>query len=114
MIFEFTLKTPEHGLVDITEEVRASVNESGVNEGICVVFSPHSTSAISICANDTLSREFQENDSPDGDSLLTPSGASETIIISGGKLLIGKAQTVCFCELNGPRERKFYVKIMGG
>ena len=41
-------------------------------------------------------------------------GASETIIISGGKLLLGTWQNIYFCEFDGPRTRKFYVKVMGG
>jgi len=41
-------------------------------------------------------------------------GASETIIISGGRLLLGTWQGIYFCEFDGPRNRKFYVKVMGG
>ena len=40
-------------------------------------------------------------------------GASETIIITGGKLLLGTWQDIYFCEFDGPRTRKFYVKVMG-
>ena len=40
-------------------------------------------------------------------------GASETVIITGGKLLLGTWQDIYFCEFDGPRTRKFYVKVMG-
>ena len=48
MLFNFQLKTPNEGLVNITNEVTEAVSESGVNEGICVVFCPHTTAAITI------------------------------------------------------------------
>ena len=51
MLFNFQLKTPNEGLVNITNEVTEAVSESGVNEGICVVFCPHTTAAITINEN---------------------------------------------------------------
>lgn len=131
MLFEFELSTPSEGLVDITREVREAVTESGVNEGICVVFCPHTTAAITINENadpDVRSdfvlgmdkifpgmAEFRHAEGNSDAHLKSSSvGASETIIVSKNKLLLGTWQGVYFCEFDGPRRRKFYVKVIRG
>lgn len=131
MLFEFDLSTPAEGLVDITREVREAITESGVNEGICVVFCPHTTGAITINENADpdvktdfmlgMDKTFPELNSfrhaeGNSDAHLKSSsvGASETIIITKGKLLLGTWQGVYFCEFDGPRRRKFYVKLIRG
>ncbi|HAE51875.1 MAG TPA: hypothetical protein DCG30_01290 [Ruminococcus sp.] len=131
MLFEFTLSTPDEGLVDVTNEVKAAIRESGVNEGICVVFCPHTTAAITINENadPDVKTDFVEgmnNSFPDltifkhaegnSDAHIKSSsvGASETVIIRGGKPLLGTWQGIYFCEFDGPRNRKFFVKIIGG
>ena len=107
----FTLKTERQGYYDITRTVREAVRESGIQSGIAVVFCPHTTGAITI----------NENADPDVKHDLTNSdahlkcstvGASETILIEDGKLLLGIWQGVYFCEFDGPRTRKYFVKIM--
>lgn len=102
MLFTFDLKTLSQGLTDITSEVTEAISESGVYEGICIVFCPHTTASVMIKG--------------DIDSVIT---ASQTIIISGGKLLLGKRQRIYFCEHSEleieksvPKSRKFYVKII--
>ncbi len=102
MLFTFDLKTLSQGLTDITSEVTEAVSESGVYEGICIVFCPHITASIMIKG--------------DADSVMN---TSETIIISGGKLLLGKRQRIYFCEQSEAKfeksvskSRKFYVKII--
>lgn len=131
MLFEFDLSTPAEGLVDITREVREAITESGVNEGICVVFCPHTTGAITINENADpdvktdfmlgMDKTFPELNSfrhaeGNSDAHLKSSsvGASETIIITKGKPLLGTWQGVYFCEFDGPRRRKFYVKLIRG
>lgn len=131
MIFDFQLSTPAQGLVDITGEISEAVAESGVNEGICIVFCPHTTAAVTINENADpdvksdfllgMDKTFPELSSyrhaeGNSDAHLKASsiGASEIIIITGGKPLLGTWQNVYFCEFDGPRTRKFYVKIMGG
>ena len=130
MLFNFQLRTTGNGLVDITSEVCEAVMESGVNEGLCVVFCPHTTGAITITENADpdvkkdfligIDKAFPELASfqhieGNSDAHLKSSvvGASETIIVSGGKLMLGTWQGVYFCEFDGPRNRKFYVKVMG-
>lgn len=131
MLFEFDLSTPSEGLIDITREVCEAVKESGVNEGICIVFCPHTTGAITINENadpDVKSdfilgmdkifpdmREFRHVEGNSDAHLKSSSvGASETIIITKGKPLLGTWQGIYFCEFDGPRKRKFYVKLLRG
>lgn len=131
MLFDFRLSTPSEGLVDITNEVAEAVVESGVNEGFCIVYCPHTTAAITINENadPDVRADFvagMDSTFPDmnifrhaegnSDAHIKSSavGASETIIISGGKLLLGTWQAIYFCEFDGPRTRKFYVKVVGG
>ena len=130
MLFNFQLSTSKEGLIDITAEVTEAIAESGVNEGICIVYCPHTTAAITINENadpDVKTDFISGLDStfPDlatflhaevnSDAHLKSSvvGASEMIIVAGGKPLLGTWQGVYFCEFDGPRNRKFYVKVMG-
>ena len=131
MLFNFQLRTPSQGLVDITNEVTEAISESGVNEGICVVFCPHTTAAITINENadpevktdflmgmdktfpDMVSFRHAEGNS-DAHLKSSAIGASETLIVTKGKPLLGTWQGIYFCEFDGPRTRKFYVKVMGG
>ena len=128
MLFEFSLNTPKEGFTNITHRVRDAVSKSGVQSGLCMVFCPHTTAGITI----------NENADPDvvSDLLLSLSktcpdrpeflhregnsaahmkssviGASETVIIENGALILGTWQNLYFTEFDGPRIRKFYVKI---
>lgn len=126
----FVLDTPAYGLVDITGRVQQAVRESGVTEGICVVYCPHTTAAITINENAdpdvvhdlklALADIFP--DRPDflhaeGNSAAhlksTCVGVSETIPISSGRLVLGVWQGVYFCEFDGPRQRTFCVQVLG-
>ncbi|MBR6069437.1 MAG: secondary thiamine-phosphate synthase enzyme YjbQ [Ruminococcus sp.] len=130
MLFNFQLSTPKEGLVDITAEVTEAISESGVNEGICVVFCPHTTAAITINENADpdvktdfiagFDRSFPERaafrhaeGNSDAHIKSSAVGASETIIVTAGRPLLGTWQGVYFCEFDGPRNRKFYVKVIG-
>ncbi len=130
MLFNFQLKTQKEGLVDITAEVTEAISESGVNEGICVVYCPHTTAAITINENadpdvksdfiagfNKVFPDFETFRHAEGNSdahiKSSVVGASETIIVTAGRPLLGTWQGVYFCEFDGPRNRKFYVKVMG-
>ncbi len=130
MLFNFQLKTQKEGLVDITAEVTEAISESGVNEGICLVYCPHTTAAITINENadpdvksdfiagfDKVFPDFETFRHAEGNSdahiKSSVVGASETIIVTAGRPLLGTWQGVYFCEFDGPRNRKFYVKVMG-
>lgn len=117
-------------LKDITSEVARAVRETGVTEGLCVVYTPHTTAAITINENadpdvrrdlikglahlklENVSFDHAEGNSPAHlkSSLI---GCSETIIISRGELQLGTWQGIYFCEFDGPRTRKVLVKVMG-
>lgn len=118
-------------LKDITEDIRKVVKESGVKEGICVVFVPHTTAAVTINENadrdvktDLLKiinkaipfedgyRHSEGNSAAHMKASLF--GFSEHIIIQNGDLLLGTWQGIMFCEFDGPRNRKVCVKVIEG
>lgn len=114
---------------DITSELSKIVIESGVKDGICTVFIPHTTAAVTINENadpDVVKDfvmemnkivPFKDNyKHVEGNSAAhiksSMMGFSEIIIIHQGKLLLGTWQGVYFCEYDGPRKRKVIVKLM--
>lgn len=124
------LETPEYGFVDITARVKQVVARSGVDEGICVVYCPHTTAAITINENAdpdvvrdlkfALEKTFPDRHEfrhAEGNSAahLKSSciGASEVIPVSGGAMALGTWQGIYFCEFDGPRHRKCYVQVIG-
>ncbi len=130
-VFEFDLKTEEKGFFNITDKVRAFVRESGVTDGICVVYCPHTTASITINENadedvakdvtfalNTVFPRMKEFNHNEGNSdchvKCSVLGASETVIISDGKLLLGRWQDIYFAEFDPPRNRKVYIKIIEG
>ncbi|MCL4458855.1 MAG: secondary thiamine-phosphate synthase enzyme YjbQ [Chloroflexi bacterium] len=114
---------------DITARVQEVVKSSGVQDGVCYVFVPHTTAGITINDNsdpnvayDLLSQLDEVvplrgiYHHPEGNaaahikaSLL---GFSETLFISAGRLLLGTWQALFLCEFDGPRQRSVYVKIV--
>ncbi|SFC18612.1 secondary thiamine-phosphate synthase enzyme YjbQ [Ruminococcus albus] len=131
MLKKYSIKTDKEGLYNITSYVRQTLNESGVESGIAVIFCPHTTAAITI--NENADPDVQTDllfaldktypDRPqfrhmEGNSAahLKSScvGASETVIIEDGTLLLGTWQGIYFAEFDGPRTRSFYVKIVKG
>ena len=115
-------------IVDITSQVRRIVRESGVRDGMCVMFSMHTTAGITINENADpdvktdmiagLSRAFPERDDyrhMEGNShshLRTSCvGPSQTLIVSDGDLLLGTWQGLFLCEFDGPRTRRVAVKV---
>ena len=115
-------------IIDITSEVRAVVRDSGVREGMCMVFSMHTTAGITINENadpdvktdmiDGLSRAFPERSDyrhSEGNShshLRTSCvGPSQTVIVSDGDLVLGTWQGLFLCEFDGPRRRRVAVKV---
>ncbi len=117
-------------LVDITYEVRKVVKESGVKEGICVLYCPHTTAGLTINENadpsvrvdisEHLSELVPENKAykhleGNADSHIKSVlvGQSLTLIINNGDIVLGTWQGVFFCEFDGPRSRKVYIQIVG-
>ena len=118
-------------LIDITRTIQDCVTKTGITEGIVVLYVPHTTAAITINENadpdvtrDILYKLGKEVPQQDGyhhgegnsDAHVKSSvvGASVQIIIADGRLLLGTWQGIYFCEFDGPRTRKLFVKTIGG
>jgi len=118
-------------LLEITDRLASLVAESKVQEGLLAVFVPHTTAAITINENadptvrqDILSelnrlipftgpyRHTEGNSAAHIKSALL--GPSLTLFIQGGRIALGTWQGVYFCEFDGPRSRKVWVKIIPG
>lgn len=118
-------------LVDVTAQVQQVVAESGVNSGVCYVFVPHTTAAVTInehadpdVAADLEGvfdrmvphagpyRHAEGNTDSHAKALLV--GASQIIFVEAGKLALGTWQGVFLCEFDGPRERKVWLKVVKG
>jgi len=116
-------------LVDVTAQVQKVVASSGVSNGICYLYVPHTTAAITIneCADPDVARDVEGaldrlvpaagpyrhsegNSDSHVKSVLV--GASQVIHVEGGKLALGRWQGVFFCEFDGPRERLLQVKVV--
>jgi len=115
--------------IDISGAVRRAVAESGVQEGICVVFVPHTTAAVTINENadpdvprdlryafDLVSPDRREFRHGEGNSAAHAKtslvGPSVTLVVTGGELLLGTWQAVWFTEFDGPRTRRCVVKVL--
>jgi secondary thiamine-phosphate synthase enzyme len=129
---EFQVKTfARNQFVEITAEVRAAVTASGVRSGLCVVYCPHTTAAITVNENadpdvvhDMLlylnwavpkdQSGFRHGEG-NSDSHIKASlvGPSVTLVIDGGDLVLGRWQGVYFCEFDGPRTRTVVVQVVG-
>ncbi|GAG68067.1 unnamed protein product [marine sediment metagenome] len=130
MLKEITIQTStQTQILDITAQVQKVVRESGIIEGLCCVFVPHTTAGVTINENADPSVKqdivmelnkvipFNDNYShSEGNSAAhikaSIIGSSENIPVKNNNLLLGTWQGICFCEFDGPRTRKFYVKIM--
>ena len=118
-------------LINIDREVTDVVRQSGVQEGICLLWVPHTTAGITVNENadpsvvrDILYETEKVIPFQDGyqhregnaaahikSSLFGP---SLSLVITGGRLLFGTWQAVYFCEFDGPRQRHLFVKVVEG
>ena len=130
MLQEFALSARQEDFYNITAQVREAVSKSGAASGIAVVFCPHTTAGITINENadpdvvhDFLigldkafpdRPEFRHGEGNSSAHLKASAmGSSATVIIENGKLVLGTWQGIYFCEFDPPRNRKFFVKIIG-
>ena len=130
MLKEITIQTnTQTQILDITAQVQKVVKESRIAEGLCCVFVPHTTAGVTINENADPSVKqdilmelnkvipFKDNYSHlEGNSAAhikaSIVGSSVNIPVKDNNLLLGTWQGICFCEFDGPRTRKFYVKII--
>ncbi len=131
MVKQFNIKTKYNDIYDITECVKKTVEESGIKEGICMVYNPHSTAGITVFSPwdpdgfKDLDEEIRrliptkvdfhhQHDTPQdaaGHIKSALMGISSSFIVTEGKLLLGGSQGIYFLEFDGPRNREYYVKI---
>ena len=131
-VFQFTVRTSAHTqMLDITAQVRKAIADSGVQNGLCVVYIPHTTAAVTVNENadPDVQTDFMKEINKivpwedgyyhaEGNSAAhlkaSMMGFSETLIVDGGKPILGTWQGIYFLEYDGPRTRKVYVKVMEG
>ncbi len=130
MIKRLSISTKSHTeFADITSEINSLVKQSGVNEGMVVVYIPHTTAGITINESadpavvsdiiNTLEKNIPWDDRyrhSEGNSAAhikaSLMGSSVNVMIEGGSLMLGTWQGIFFCEFDGPRSRKIIVKII--
>jgi secondary thiamine-phosphate synthase enzyme len=129
---QITIKTSSRTeMSDITEQVQRVITEQLFKEGMCMVFVPHTTAAVTINENadPTVCRDIMmvlnqmvpwkadyrhmEGNSP-AHVKASMIGASELVQVENGRLVLGTWQGIFFCEFDGPRTRKVHVSLLGG
>ena len=129
MIRELEVQTRSHSeLRDVTAEVQKVVSDSGVSDGLCHIFVPHTTAGLTLNENwdpdvrgdlvraleamvpNVSFRPGQVN-SP-AHLLSSLLGASQTLFVRGGKLVLGSWQGIYLAEFDGPRRRRVLVKVL--
>ena len=129
MNVELQVRTRAHSeLSDITSQVQRVVAESGVQEGVCHVFVPHTTAGLTLNENwdpdvrgdlvralaamvPNVPFRHAEGNSP-AHLMSTLVGSSETLLVSGGRLVLGSWQGIYVAEFDGPRRRRTLVKVV--
>ncbi len=116
---------------DITADVQTAVSRSGVQDGMCFIFCPHTTAGLTINENcdadvqhdlglgfDVISPQRAEYRHGEGNSPAhiksSLVGPSQFVIVASGKLVLGTWQGIYLSEFDGPRRRKVLVKVMAG
>lgn len=130
---DISVRTGErYEFVSITEEVRRAVRESGIEEGICLVFSTHTTAAVTVNEDydptvgedlaaacqalvSSLDVDFRHAEGNSDSHLLTSLfGGAQHLLVRGGDLDLGRWQGVFLAEFDGPRRRTVRVAVTGG
>ncbi|MGO9620852.1 MAG: secondary thiamine-phosphate synthase enzyme YjbQ [Desulfobaccales bacterium] len=131
MLQTLTLRTSSRNeFLDVTREIQAAVLESGVREGLCHLFVPHTTAALTINENadpsvksdilmvlnkiisDQEPYRHLEGNSP-AHIKASLMGPQLTLMVSSGRLVLGTWQGIYLCEFDGPRSRRLHLKVMG-
>jgi secondary thiamine-phosphate synthase enzyme len=117
-------------LLDVTRQIEAAVDQSGVTTGVCYVFVPHTTAGVMINehADPDVASDLEgifdrlvphhgayrhAEGNTDSHAKAVMVGSSQVIFVEKGKLALGTWQGVFLCEFDGPRERKFWVRVVG-
>ena len=131
MLNQLSVQTARHrDFVDVTSRVEGVVQSTGITEGMCLVFSPHTTAGVTINENadpdvvtDLLAaysdllgdeRRFRHAEGNSGGHALTSLvGPSVMLPVHHGRLALGQWQAVYLCEFDGPRQRTLQVQVIG-
>lgn len=114
--------------LDITSKIEDIVEESGIRDGICYIFVPHTTAAVTI--NEGADPSVRRDIIAQLDKIVPPRGdythmegnspahikasligSSQIVFVQEGRILLGTWQSIYFCEFDGPRTRRLIVKI---
>jgi len=115
-------------LLDVTSEVQKAVAESGVRDGVCHIYVPHTTAGITI--NENVDPSVRQDILMELDKIVplqdnyrhlegnaaahikvSMVGSSQTILVEAGQLLLGTWQGIFFCEFDGPRSRRVITRV---
>ena len=126
-----SVRTKERSqMIDITDKVSRAVDESKIENGLAIIFVPHTTAAITINENadpdvkHDLLRKLSElipkkelyyrHNEGNSDSHVKTSlvGNSVMVLIENGKLVLGTWQGIQFCEFDGPRNRDVFIRLL--
>lgn len=132
MLKELKFETCANDVLSLTEQIESLVAESGVQEGLCLIHSPHTTAGLTLTSKwdetgfadiksemrrivPTRVDFYHQFDTPEDaaghiKSILV--GCDLTLIVHEGKLLLGSSQGIFFLEFDGPRSRKCFVKVI--
>jgi secondary thiamine-phosphate synthase enzyme len=132
MFEQLEIRTPSHDcLVDITAQVQTLLTRSGIGEGTCTVFVPHTTAGVTINENadptvrtdmlralDQIVPWRNNYEHSEGNSAAhvkaSLMGASLSVLVLGGRLRLGTWQGIYLAEFDGPRTRQVWVKVVAG
>ncbi len=130
MLSDINIKTRSQiEFIDITSQVQGVIDKLGINEGICSVYVPHTTAAVTINENadpdvvrDIITRlneivplngNYRHTEGNSAAHIKASIiGPSESVFIKDGRLILGTWQSIFFCEFDGPRSRRVLVKIV--
>jgi len=116
-------------MIDITERVSEKVMKQGIRDGLCTVFTPHTTASIVLFekTDPKLRRDFlsalsriapadvsyeSEGDNTPAHIKSTLCGPRIVIPVKNGQLFLGEWQAIFFCEFDGPRKREFIIQVI--
>jgi secondary thiamine-phosphate synthase enzyme len=130
MLSDINIKTRSQiEFIDITSQVQGVIDKSGIKEGVCYVYVPHTTAAVTINENADpdvirdiitklneivpLNGNYRHTEGNSAAHIKASMiGASETVFIKDGRLILGTWQSIFFCEFDGPRSRRVFIKLI--
>lgn len=132
-IENFKIESQENDVIKLTDDVKAFVAESGITEGQCIVFTPHTTAGIShpeylqipwgpkrmlwsarlIPTKINFKHQHDTPQDAAGHVKSSLIGVTLALPIHEGKLVLGHSQGIYFLEFDGPRKREYFVSVLG-